>query len=151
MAKCASAVETENPLSNVDPSCWRQTVRLNFPDTGSRIAQAGAETALRKTLSAWLFLHWYTKFAFVEQELEVSRITATKYSDELAAQGFLFKRKIGRSKHNINVTLDKTRTSSELRSKKPDASRIKSARPTLVGVMARCGSSPTLPSVISTF
>jgi Mn-dependent DtxR family transcriptional regulator len=35
--------------------------------------------------------HPYTKIAFIERDLEVSRLTATKYLDALAEQGFLQK------------------------------------------------------------
>ena len=38
-----------------------------------------------------LFTHPYTKIAFIERDLKVSRLTATKYLDALAEQGFLQK------------------------------------------------------------
>ena len=52
-----------------------------------------------------LFTHPYTKIQFVERDLNVSRITATKYLDALAEAGFLEKRKIGRSNYYMNVAL----------------------------------------------
>lgn len=52
-----------------------------------------------------LFSHPYTKIEFVQRDLGVSRITATKYLDALVAGGFLDKRKIGRSNYYINVPL----------------------------------------------
>jgi Fic family protein len=52
-----------------------------------------------------LFRHPYTKVEFLMQELGVSRITATKYLDLLVQNGFLEKRKIGRSAFYINITL----------------------------------------------
>ena len=52
-----------------------------------------------------LFTHPYTKIQLVERDLNVSRITATKYLDELAEAGFLEKRKIGRSNYYMNVAL----------------------------------------------
>jgi Fic family protein len=53
-----------------------------------------------------LFTHPYTKIEFVERDLNVSRVTATKYLDALTASGFLRKRKVGRSNYYINVSLD---------------------------------------------
>lgn len=53
-----------------------------------------------------LFTHPYTKIEFIERDLNVSRLTATKYLDALATDGFLLKRKIGRSNYYINVALN---------------------------------------------
>ena len=52
-----------------------------------------------------IFAHPYTKIQFVEDELSVSRITATKYLDALAEAGILEKTKVGRSSFYINVRL----------------------------------------------
>ncbi|MEI6846538.1 MAG: Fic family protein [Chlorobiaceae bacterium] len=52
-----------------------------------------------------LFFHPYTKIEFVERDLKVSRLTATKYLDILARDGFLKKAKIGRSNYYINIAL----------------------------------------------
>jgi Fic family protein len=52
-----------------------------------------------------LFLHPYTKIDFLKEDLGVSRLTATKYLDLLAADGVLEKRKIGRSNYYINTRL----------------------------------------------
>lgn len=52
-----------------------------------------------------LFKHPYTKIDFVMQDLSVSRITATKYLDQLAAHGFVIKEKVGRSNYYINQPL----------------------------------------------
>ena len=62
-----------------------------------------------------LFSHPYTKIEFVQRDLGVSRITATKYLEALVAGGFLQKRKVGRSNYYINVPLYAlmTRTESE--------------------------------------
>lgn len=54
-----------------------------------------------------LFSHPYTKIGFVEQDLGVSRLTATKYLDALAEAGFLKKQKIGRNNYYVNLALDK--------------------------------------------
>lgn len=52
-----------------------------------------------------LFRHPYTKIDFVMAELDVSRITATRYLDELIRIGLLDKRKIGRENYYINTAL----------------------------------------------
>lgn len=52
-----------------------------------------------------IFSNPYTKIQFVEEELGVSRITATKYLDQLADGGVLRKVKSGRSNLYINVKL----------------------------------------------
>lgn len=54
-----------------------------------------------------LFTHPYTKIEFVMHDLNVTRLTATKYLDALAADGFLEIRKIGRIKYYINKALNK--------------------------------------------
>jgi Fic family protein len=52
-----------------------------------------------------LFSHPYTKIQFLEKELGVTRLTATRYLDQLAVGGILHKVKIGRSNFYINVRL----------------------------------------------
>ena len=52
-----------------------------------------------------LFRHPYTKIEFVQRDLGVSRVTATKYLDTLAASGFVRKTKIGRVNYYINEAL----------------------------------------------
>lgn len=52
-----------------------------------------------------LFFHPYTKIEFIENDLKVSRLTAARYLDLLADDGFLRKEKIGRSNYYINVAL----------------------------------------------
>jgi Fic family protein len=54
-----------------------------------------------------LFMHPYTKIEFIERDLGVSRLTATKYLDALAAEGFVQKQKIGRSNYYINLALNR--------------------------------------------
>lgn len=53
-----------------------------------------------------LFTHPYTKIEFIERDLKVSRLTATKYLDTLSQGGFLLKQKIGRSNYYINLALN---------------------------------------------
>lgn len=52
-----------------------------------------------------LFMHPYTKIEFLQRDLDVSRLTATRYLDALADGGVLKKRKIGRSNYYINMPL----------------------------------------------
>ena len=53
-----------------------------------------------------LFTHPYTKIEFVQRDLQVSRITATKYLDALTEGGFLKKQKMGRGNYYINIALN---------------------------------------------
>jgi Fic family protein len=53
-----------------------------------------------------LFMHPYTKIEFVQRDLQVSRITATKYLDALAEGGFVRKQKMGRGNYYVNVALN---------------------------------------------
>jgi Fic family protein len=52
-----------------------------------------------------LFMHPYTKIEFVQNDLNVSRLTATKYLEALTEGGFVQKQKIGRSNYYINLAL----------------------------------------------
>ena len=52
-----------------------------------------------------LFRHPYTKIAILQQELSVSRLTATRYLDRLAAAGYVEKRRFGRVNYYINTPL----------------------------------------------
>jgi len=52
-----------------------------------------------------IFRHPYTKIEFVMEDLGVTRITATKYLDELARIGLLNKQKIGRDNYYVNTDL----------------------------------------------
>jgi Fic family protein len=52
-----------------------------------------------------IFYHPYTKVAFVEHDLGVSRATATRYLDELAKGGILDKHRLGRENYYINLEL----------------------------------------------
>ena len=52
-----------------------------------------------------LFFHPYTKIDFLKRDLGISRITATKYLNELVAGKFLSKKKLGKSIYYINSKL----------------------------------------------
>ena len=59
----------------------------------------------RQELLNNLFNHPYTKIEFVMGDLGVSRITATKYLEQLVEKGFLHKEKVGRANYYINQPL----------------------------------------------
>ena len=52
-----------------------------------------------------LFNHPYTKIAFIERDLGVSRITAGKYLNELVKDGLLTKRNLGTGNYYVNERL----------------------------------------------
>lgn len=52
-----------------------------------------------------LFFHPYTKVQFVMDQVGVSRITATKYLNQLSKHGFVKKHKIGRTNYFVNEPL----------------------------------------------
>lgn len=62
-----------------------------------------------------LFTHPYTKIEFIERDLRVSRLTATKYLDTLTQGGFLQKQKKGRTNYYINLALNAILTRESLK------------------------------------
>jgi Fic family protein len=52
-----------------------------------------------------LFAHPYTKIEFLQRDLQVSRLTASKYLDAIVEGGWLKKQKIGRSNFYVNEAL----------------------------------------------
>jgi len=52
-----------------------------------------------------LFSHPYTKIEYIERDLQVSRLTASKYLEALTASGFLHKLKVGRTNYYVNRPL----------------------------------------------
>lgn len=52
-----------------------------------------------------LFSHPYTKVAFLEKDMNISRATAARYLDALAKGGILVKQKLGRENYYINHEL----------------------------------------------
>ncbi len=59
----------------------------------------------RQDLLNNLFNYPYTKIDFLVEELGVTRITATKYLEQLVELGFLQKQKVGRANYYINEPL----------------------------------------------
>ncbi len=72
---------------------YKQRIRADYPKVYSQ------------DLLNNLFRHPYTRIEYVEKELGVSRPTATKYLDTLAAAGFLDKQRIGRNNYYMNQRL----------------------------------------------
>lgn len=66
-----------------------------------------------------LFAHPYTKISFLERELDVSRLTATKYLNALTDGGILQKQRIGRSNYYINLALYAILTGARMQSNAP--------------------------------
>ena len=54
-----------------------------------------------------LFKHPYTRIEFIQNDLDVSRITAANYLNQLVEGGYLEKQKLGKSNYYINKTLFK--------------------------------------------
>ena len=52
-----------------------------------------------------LFRHPYTRIEYVHRDLRVTRQTAAKYLDQLAAEGFVAKRRTGRFNYYVNTPL----------------------------------------------
>lgn len=71
---------------------YKQQIRKDFPKLYSQ------------DLVNNLFNHPYTKIEFIERDLGVSRLTATKYLDSLS-ETFLTKQKVGRNNYYVNRAL----------------------------------------------
>jgi len=59
----------------------------------------------RQELLNNLFSHPYTKIDYVMEDLDITRVTATKYLEQLVEHGFLQKEKVGRANYYINAPL----------------------------------------------
>ncbi len=79
-------------------------MRVLMADYKQRI-RSGHPKVYSQDLLNNLFRHPYTRIEYVEKELGVSRPTATKYLDTLAAAGFLSKQRIGRNNYYMNQRL----------------------------------------------
>lgn len=73
-------------------------------DTKQRLRKALPRIYSQELLNN-LFRYPYTKIEFVEKDLGVSRITAAKHLEALVANGFVEKKKIGRTNFYINRPL----------------------------------------------
>ena len=79
-------------------------IRLLMAETKQRMRKNHSKIYSQDLLNN-MFRHPYTRIDFVQEELSVSRPTATKYLDELAEGGMLFKHKSGRNNYYINQPL----------------------------------------------
>lgn len=81
-----------------------QAIKVALQDYKHRI-RTDLKNIYSQDLINNLFIHPYTKIEFVEHDLGVSRITATRYLQALADGGFVTKQKIGKSNYYINRIL----------------------------------------------
>jgi len=79
-------------------------IQLLMADTKRRLREQHPKLYSQDLLNN-LFRYPYTRVEFVQQELNVSRPTATKYLDELAQGGLLLKHRAGRNNYYINQSL----------------------------------------------
>jgi Fic family protein len=82
-----------------------QAIRTALMETKHRIRSEHRKIYSQDLINN-LFTHPYTKIEFIEKDLGVSRVTATKYLDTLVGAKILQKRRIGRSNYYINLALD---------------------------------------------
>ena len=84
-------------LSQVD------AIKTSFEDYKQRIRKDFPKLYSQDLINN-LFNHPYTKIEFIERDLGVSRLTATKYLD-LLSETFLTKQKVGRNNYYVNKAL----------------------------------------------
>ena len=60
-----------------------------------------------------IFKHPYTKISFLQEDLGVSRLTASRYLEKLTKEGLLTQAKIGRENYYFNHELIKVLSSIE--------------------------------------
>ena len=94
-----------------------QSIRLLLMDYKHRIR--ASHRFYSQDLINNLFSYPYTKIEFIEHDLNVSRLTATKYLETLTNAGFLHKQKLGRSNYYINRPLYDILTRGKMGSGKP--------------------------------
>jgi Fic family protein len=100
-------------LKGVAASIPNQSILINalgMQEAKDRSAIGNIVTTHDECLINNLFTHPYTKI----EDLEVSRLTATKYLDALSAGGFVEKRKVGRTNYYINLALHPILTGSAM-------------------------------------
>lgn len=81
-----------------------KTLRELMNETKQRLHQELPKIESQDLLNN-LFRYPYTKIEFLEKDLNISRITAAKHLDKLAENGFVEKKKIGRTNFYINRPL----------------------------------------------
>ncbi len=79
-------------------------IRIQMADAKKRMRQSLPKIYSQDLLNN-LFRHPYTRIEFVENDLSVTRQTAAKYLDQLAAHGLVEKHTAGRSNYYVNAAL----------------------------------------------
>ncbi len=82
-----------------------KAIQAALQDTQQRI-RSGYKFYSQDLITS-LFMHPYTKIEFIERDLQVTRLTATKYLEALTEGGFLQKQKAGRSNYYINLAFNR--------------------------------------------
>lgn len=77
-----------------------------------------------------LFRHPYTKISFLQRDLDVSRLTATRYLEKLVDAGFLEKHRHGRTNYYINTPLVELFVNLPRESKTDESIQVESATET---------------------
>lgn len=77
-----------------------------------------------------LFRHPYTKISFLQRDLDVSRLTATRYLEKLVDAGFLEKHRRGRTNYYINTPLVELFVNLPRESKTDESIQVESATET---------------------
>ena len=75
-----------------------EQIRLLIMDTKQRMRDELPKTHSQELFNN-LFFHPYTKVQFLVDQLNVTRITATKYLKQLTEHGFVIKHKVGRTNY----------------------------------------------------
>jgi Fic family protein len=81
-----------------------EAIKIMMADAKTRLRTQHAKIYSQDLLNN-LFRHPYTRIDYVQSELNVSRVTATKYLEALAADGMLTKHREGRNNYYINQPL----------------------------------------------
>ena len=81
-----------------------KSIKANMQDYKQRIRSQLPKIYSQDLLNN-LFSHPYTKIEFLQNDISVSRITATKYLEKLVEEDFLTKQKIGKMNFYINPPL----------------------------------------------
>lgn len=90
-------------LSAINALKTVQAIKLAVMDYKHRIRER--HKFYSQDLINHLFTHPYTKIEFLQRDLNLSRMTATRYLDSLTEGGFLNKQNAGRSNYYINQAL----------------------------------------------
>ncbi|MGH7623034.1 MAG: Fic family protein, partial [Gemmatimonadaceae bacterium] len=75
-----------------------EAIRRALLDTKHRIREAHKKIYSQDLINT-IFTHPYTKIQFIQDDLDVSRLTATRYLEALTKSGFLAKHRIGRTNY----------------------------------------------------